>query len=103
ASQATSAYLSQLIAERRANPRDDLISALIAARDEDDLLNEQELLGTLGLLLVAGHETTMRLIGNGMLALLQNPDQLELLRSRPELMPGAIEEFLRHVGPVHRA
>ncbi|MEU0571244.1 cytochrome P450 [Nonomuraea sp. NPDC005983] len=80
-----------------------LVSALIAATDEHGRLSERELLGTLNLLLVAGHETTVNLIGNGVLALLTHPDQRELLRARPELLPSAVEELLRYDGPVARA
>ncbi|HXK33170.1 MAG TPA: cytochrome P450 [Dehalococcoidia bacterium] len=70
------AFFEDLIAKRRAEPRDDLISALIAAEDQGNQLTEEELLSTCVLLLVAGHETTVNLIGNGVLALLRNPDQL---------------------------
>ncbi|MDP9844764.1 cytochrome P450 family protein [Streptosporangium lutulentum] len=100
---ATRAYFTRLIAERRAEPRDDMVSALVAASDDEELLSEQELLSTLILLLIAGHETTVNLIGNGMLALLTHPDQLQLLQDKPELLPSAIEEFLRYDGPVERA
>ncbi|GAA4235267.1 cytochrome P450 [Streptosporangium album] len=96
-------YFTRVIAERRAVPQDDMISALVAASADEELLSEQELLATLTLLLVAGHETTVNLIGNGMLALLTNPGQLRLLKDRPELLPSAIEEFLRYDGPVQRA
>jgi cytochrome P450 len=96
-------YFRAVIAARRAAPQDDLTSALIAARDDDTLLTEDELLSTLSLLLIAGHETTVNLIGNGVLALLRHPGQLALLRARPELLPSAIEEFLRYDGPVDRA
>ncbi|WP_040774793.1 cytochrome P450 family protein [Nocardia pneumoniae] len=104
-------YLTDLIARRRSqtepalriDDQPDLVSALVAAADEHDRLSEQELLGTLQLLLVAGHETTVNLIGNGMLALLRHPDQLALLRAQPELLPGAIDELLRYDGPVERA
>jgi cytochrome P450 len=94
------AYLVPLFEERRRTPRDDLISALVAAEEAGDRLATDELLTTIIVLLVAGHETTMNLIGNGMLALLNHPDQLELLRTRPELIPGAVEELLRHDSPV---
>ncbi|MFF4418840.1 cytochrome P450 [Streptosporangium sp. NPDC001559] len=100
---AVGAYFTAIIAERRAAPRDDLVSALVLARDDDELLDDQELLAGLTLLLIAGHETTVNLIGNGMLALLTAPEQLKLLRERPELLPSAVEEFLRHDGPVERA
>ncbi|MEV6138688.1 cytochrome P450 [Nocardia sp. NPDC051990] len=104
-------YLIDLIAHRRSrteatggiDDQPDLVSALISAADEQDRLSEQELLGTLQLLLVAGHETTVNLIGNGTLALLCHPDQRALLQAEPELLPGAIEELLRYDGPVERA
>ena len=97
------AYLTDFFAERRATPSDDLVSALIAARDEDDALTEAELFGTVVLLIVAGHETTVGLIGNAVLHLLTNPDQLALVREDPSLLPRAIEEVLRFEGPVERA
>ncbi|QKW38256.1 cytochrome P450 [Actinomadura sp. NAK00032] len=96
-------YLTEVIAERRARPEDDLVSALIGARDGDAALTEPELLAAIALLLIAGHETTVNLIGNGVLALLREPEQAELLRARPELLPSAIEELLRYDGPVERA
>ena len=94
------AYLVPLFEQRRRAPRDDLISALVAAEEAGDRLGADELLTTVVLLLTAGHETTMNLIGNGLLALLRNPDQLETLRSRPDLMPWAVEELLRYDSPV---
>jgi len=94
------AYLAEQIAQRRANPRDDLISGLIAAEDGGQVLSEQEIYSTTILLLVAGNETTTNLISNAMYSLLQNPDQLELLRSDLSLMPSAVEEILRFNGPV---
>jgi pimeloyl-[acyl-carrier protein] synthase len=93
-------YFHTLIAERRQAPRDDLLSALIAAEAEDERLSEEELLRTLILLLVAGHETTMNLISNGTLALLRNRDQLRLLQDDPSMLRGAIEELLRFDAPV---
>ena len=93
-------YLSDVIAERRREPRDDLISAMIAAQEERDVLSDAELLATCNLILLAGHETTTNLIGNGMLALLREPEQLERLRAQPELVPSAVEELLRFDGPV---
>jgi cytochrome P450 len=72
----------------------------VAAEEAGDRLDATELLTTVILLLTAGHETTMNLIGNGLLALLRNPDQLQLLRARPELMPSAVEELLRYDSPV---
>lgn len=96
------AYLVPLFEQRRREPRDDLITALVAAEEAGDRLGADELLTTVVLLLVAGHETTMNLIGNALLALLRHPEQLELLRARPELMPTAIEELLRFDTPVRR-
>jgi cytochrome P450 len=93
-------YLRGVIAKRRASPRDDLISAMIAAQEQRDALSDQELLSNSLLLLLAGHETTTNLIGNGTLALLRNRDQWETLRSRPELLEPAIEELLRYDSPV---
>ncbi len=93
-------YLSEIISARRREPRDDLISAMIQAQEESDALSDAELLATSNLLLLAGHETTTNLIGNGMLALLREPEQLERLRSDPSLLPTAIEELLRFDGPV---
>ncbi len=94
------AYLVPLFEQRRRAPQADLISALVAAEEAGDRLGADELLITVVLLLAAGHETTMNLIGNGLLALLRNPDQLELLRARPDLMPSAVEELLRYDSPV---
>jgi cytochrome P450 len=96
-------YLGQMFAARRANPQDDLVSALIQAEEAGDRLNEAELYSMMVLLLVAGHETTVNLIANGMLALLQNPEQKALLQNDLSLLPQAIEEFLRYDGPVERA
>ncbi|WP_214413107.1 cytochrome P450 family protein [Sphaerisporangium fuscum] len=100
------AYIQTLIDTRRNSAEDagsDLLTGLIQARDGDDALSEQELVATVFLLLGAGHETTVNLIGNGMLALLTNPDQYRLLKDRPELLPSAVEEFLRLDGPVQHA
>lgn len=96
------AYLTAFFAQRRAEPQDDLVSALLAARDEEDALSEAELFGTVVLLIVAGHETTVGLIGNAVLNLLANPDQVDLVREDSSLLPGAIEEVLRYEGPVER-
>jgi cytochrome P450 len=93
-------YFLKLIGERRVAPGGDLVSALVQAEQEGDRLSEEELVSTCILLLIAGHETTMNLIGNGMLALLRHPDQLEMLRSDPTLVPNAIEELLRYDGTV---
>lgn len=89
-------YFNELIVQRRAEPRDDLVSSLIAAEAEGDSLNGQELMAMVILLFIAGHETTTNLIGNGTLALLRNPDQLELLRQDPSRAAGATEELLRY-------
>lgn len=95
-----SAYLRDLANARRKNPQPDLMSALVEAEDQGDKLTEQELISTCILLLVAGHETTTNLIGNGMLALLRNPDQLAKLKEQPALGRSAIEELLRYDSPV---
>ena len=94
------AYFLGIIDQRRREPQDDLISGLVAAEEAGDKLSQAELLAMLRLLLVAGNETTTKLIGNGMLALLRNPNQLEVLRQSPDLMPSAIEELLRYDAPV---
>lgn len=94
------AYLVPLFEERRRAPQADLISRLVAIEDDGDQLGADELLITVVLLLAAGHETTMNLIGNGLLALLQHPDQLALLRVRPNPMPAAVDELLRYDSPV---
>lgn len=93
-------YFRGIIALRRKEPREDLISGLIAAEEEGHSLSEVELLVMLNLLLVAGHETTVNLQGNGVLALLRNPDQFDRLRRHPELIETAIEEMLRYDSPV---
>jgi cytochrome P450 len=93
-------YLSNVIAERRKDPRDDLISAMIHAQEEQDALSDAELLATCNLLLIAGHETTTNLIGNGLLALLRDPAEFERLRADPSLLPTAMNELLRFDGPV---
>ncbi|WP_369214901.1 cytochrome P450 family protein [Streptomyces flavofungini] len=96
--------LAQLVADKRRRPQDDLLSALVAVRDQEDgRLSEEELVGTALMLVVAGHESTVHLLGNSVLALLRHPEQLRLLRERPELMPGAVEEFLRHDTSVERS
>jgi cytochrome P450 len=92
-------YLRAMFEAKRKNPEDDLISALVRAEEAGDKLSEDELLGSLFLLLVAGYETTVNLIGNGTLALLQHPDQIQKLRDDPSLIKGAIEELLRYDGP----
>jgi cytochrome P450 PksS len=96
-------YLKKLIKERRAHPKDDLVTALVQAKDGGDQLSGDEVLAMIFLLLVAGHETTVNLIGSGSLALLEHPDQLEKLRSEPAVIKPAIEELLRFVCPVEMA
>lgn len=93
-------YMNAQIEQRRQNETDDILSALIRAEEDGDKLDHMELLSMIFLLLVAGHETTVNLIGNGLLALMQHPDQFALLRDDPNLIDSAIEEFLRYDGPV---
>ena len=93
-------YFEELIGKRKAEPKDDLVTALIQAEDRGDLLSHGELLAMLLLLLVGGHETTVNLIGNGLLALLRNRDQLELLRDEEGIEKRAVEELLRYDSPV---
>jgi cytochrome P450 len=117
AMRALSGYIVELIADKRGNlssddalrrPKvqahgkrsDDLLSALIAVRDDNDRLTERELVSMVFLLLIAGHETTVNLIANGMHLLLAHPDQYRRLRSDPSLIPAAVEEFLRYESPV---
>ena len=100
AGEALSAYFRPIIEARRAEPQGDIVSALVQAEEEGDVLTAREVLNMLRLLLVAGNETTTNLIGNGMLALLRNPDQLERLREDPSLIPSAVEELLRFDSPV---
>jgi cytochrome P450 len=95
------ALLEPIIHARRAHPREDLIS-ILAATDQGESLTDDEIVSTCIVLLFAGHETTANLIGNGLLALLQHPDQLALLRARPEHMATAVEELLRYDSPVQR-
>jgi cytochrome P450 len=96
-------YLRALFDRRRATPADDLVSAPVAAHEQDDALSEDELVGMTVLLIVAGHETTVGLIGNGILALLTYPEERARLESDPGLVAGAIEELLRFDSPVERA
>ncbi|WP_329344811.1 cytochrome P450 (plasmid) [Streptomyces sp. NBC_00663] len=96
--------LADVLKQKRRRPQDDLLSALVAVRDEEDgRLTEAELVGTAMMLVVAGHESSVNLLGNAELALLQHPDQLRLLREHPELLPGAVEEFLRYDPSVERS
>jgi cytochrome P450 len=95
--------LAALIERKRKQPADDLLSALVHTSDVEDRLSHDELLSTTFLLILAGYETTVNLIGNGVLALLRNPSQLAALRSDPALMPCAVEEFLRFESPLNTA
>jgi cytochrome P450 len=103
AAQKMAEYLTKLVASKRAMPTEDLLAELVEATEDGDRLSEEELVGMAFLLMVAGHETTVNLIGNGVLHLLRNPDQLAALRAQPDLLPGAVEEILRLEGPVNIA
>ncbi len=93
-------YIKNLLADKRIHPGNDLTSGLVQVEEQGDRLSEEELISMIWLLIIAGHETTVNLIGNGMLALLQHPQQLDLLRADPSLLPAAIEELLRYTAPV---
>ena len=93
-------YLNAWFAKVRQQPGDDLISQLVVAEESGEQLTEKELLGVVALLIIAGHETTVNLIGNGVLALLEHPEQRDLLIKQPELIHNAVEEMLRYNGPV---
>jgi cytochrome P450 PksS len=93
-------FFEKLIARRRTDPQDDLISALVQAEANGDCFSEREVVSMIFLLLLAGHETTVNLIGNGVLALLEHPDQMRKLREHPGLIEGAVEELLRYCNPV---
>jgi cytochrome P450 len=93
-------YLQAAVAERRANPKDDLITALIQAEDQGSFFNDEEVVTMISLLLGAGNVTTTDLLGNGMKNLLSNPDQVQKLREDPSLVTNAVEEMLRYEGPV---
>ena len=97
---ATRDYFTGLFEYRRRNPGDDLTTALLNAREADDSLTDEEITANIALLFGAGHETTTNLIGNGVLALHRNPEQLERLRAEPGLIPNAVEEILRYDSPV---
>jgi len=97
------AYLRDLITDRRAHPGDDMLSGLVTATDTGGSLTDTEVVSMTFLLLVAGHETTVNLIGNTMLTLLQDRKRLTELRAHPDQIPAALEEHLRHLGPVHIA
>ncbi len=96
------AFLSDLLADRRRQPRDDLLSHLVEAEMEGDRLTPAELLTTCVTLLIAGHETTTNLIANGLYTLLRHPEQLQQLRADPSLLPTAVEEMLRFESPLQR-
>ena len=96
-------YLQELFDQRRENPRDDLISALLQAEEAGDKLKTEELFSMIVLLIVAGHETTVTLIGNATIAMLTHPEVMSRLREHPEEMSKAVEEFLRYDPPVNRA
>ena len=96
-------YMKKLIKERRTHPKDDLVTALVQAKDGSDKLSGDEVLAMIFLLLIAGHETTVNLIGSGSLALLEHPDQLEKLLSEPAIIKPAIEELVRYVCPLEMA
>jgi cytochrome P450 len=93
-------YFRELIRQQRQAPRDNLLQAMREAEEQGDVLSEEELLGNCVLLLAAGHGTTTHLIGNGLLALLRNPAQMEMLRADPALLPAAVAELLRYDSPV---
>ena len=95
-------YLLALFAERRQKPGEDLVSALVAVEDGGDTLSEEELCSMVALLIVAGHETTVSLIGNATLALLTHPEQRSAVEREPSLLPRAVEELIRYDGPVER-
>ena len=100
ASKEFDAYFRHVIAKRRVDPRDDILSALVQAEEAGERLSEREMLNMLRLLLIAGNETTTNFIGNGVLALLRNPAELERLREDPSLIPAAVEELMRFDAPV---
>lgn len=94
-------FVRQLIARKRTNPQDDILTALLQAEEEGEKLTEDELVSMVFLLIIAGYETTVHLITNAVVTLLQHPDQLARLRAQPTLMESAIEEILRYNGPIH--
>jgi cytochrome P450 len=101
ANEALRAYFAEEIEKRKRRPANDLLSMMVAAEETGETLTPDELLAFVVLLLIAGNETTTNLVGNGMLALARNRDQLALLRSAPALMPKAIEEMMRYDAPIH--
>jgi len=95
-------YFRRLVPERRARPQHDLLSGLLAAEEQGDKLSQDEVIAMCLLLFIAGHETTVNLIGNGTLALLRHPEQMRRLRAEPALIGNAVEELLRYDSPVQR-
>ncbi len=93
-------YVRKLVALRRREPQDDLVTALVQAEEAGDKLSEEELISMIGLLLIGGYETTVNLIASGALALIQNPRQRDLLRANPDLAESAVEELLRYTSPA---
>jgi cytochrome P450 len=96
-------YVRKIVKKRRADPRDDLAGALVRAEEAGEQLSEDELVSMIVLLLIAGHETTVNLIGNGTLALLDHPEQMDNLRKNPAMIQSAVEELLRYDGPLTMA
>ena len=103
ASDAIVASLKDLVADHRERTRDDLVGVLVSASDDDDRLDEQELLSSLFQLIVAGHDTTTSLVGNGVADLLEHPEQLRVLLEDPDRIPAAVEELIRFSAPVPHA
>lgn len=93
-------YFRKVVDEKIANPKEDLISKLVTVKDKDDQMTKEEVISSLVLLIMDAHETTKNLVANGMYALLQNPEQMELLREKPVLIENAVEEFLRYDSPA---
>ena len=100
AAQAFGDYARALIADRRRQPREDLLTAMVQAEHQGDFLNEDEVVATAVLLMIAGHETTSNLLANGLLAFIRHPEQMEWIRQNPSLMGAAVEECLRYDPPV---
>ncbi|MGZ9235194.1 MAG: cytochrome P450 [Anaerolineales bacterium] len=96
-------YVTELSDDRRGQPQEDLLTALVGAAEDGETLTQEELVANVIILLSAGHETTSNLIGNGLLALLENPDQMQKLRKQPGLMASAVEEMMRYDNPVQIA
>jgi cytochrome P450 len=103
ASESMYAYIQNLVDDKRCHPGDDVLSTIVEASEDADQLTDREAVSMVFLLLSGGHETTVNLIGNGVVALLRHPDQLAALRNDPSLTPKAVEELLRYDGPVNMA